>query len=589
LTGLDGDELVFDNVFMGASDNTQTLTLGSGQTQQWTGWISNTRASASTEQATGSSVTMNWTAASTGRWAIAAVPINPAPSGTQYTITATAGANGSINPSGAVNVSQGNTQSFTITPNSGYQIADVLVDGGSIGAQSNYQFPNVQANHTIAASFEVAVGGALTLDGSVSSNTADANNSSISITHTTGTGTNRLMLVGISWNCGTTNRTISSVTFTPNGGSATGLTEVITQLGYNSSNPRYSAIYYLLNPPSGQLGTVTINFSGSVTNGIVAGVANFAGVDQTTPLGTPNGAGTDAQDDAPGVTLTGLDGDELVFDNVFMGASDNTQTLTLGSGQTQQWTGWISNTRASASTEQATGSSVTMSWTAASTGRWAIAAVPINPAFVNVNAKIFLEGPYAGSSTMNTSLTVPTTDPYGEGVTVGGIPSGVVDWVKLELRKESTPGVVAATRAAFLKSDGSIVDLDGTSPVKMYGVTNGNYFIAVKQRNHVAVMSHDAQALSSSTSTLYDFTTGSNKFYGEDVGAKDLGSGVWGMMAGDGNGNGQVQNDDSENIWKPDNGTSGYKNSDFNMNGQVQNDDNENYWKPNNGKGTQVP
>ena len=61
------------------------------------------------------------------------------------------------------------------------------------------------------------------------------------------------------------------------------------------------------------------------------------------------------------------------------------------------------------------------------------------------------------------------------------------------------------------------------------------------------------------------------------------------MIAGDGNCNGQVQNNDSEDIWKPENGTSGYKYSDFNMNGQVQNDDNENYWKPNNGRGTQVP
>ena len=61
------------------------------------------------------------------------------------------------------------------------------------------------------------------------------------------------------------------------------------------------------------------------------------------------------------------------------------------------------------------------------------------------------------------------------------------------------------------------------------------------------------------------------------------------MVAGDGNGNGQVQNDDNESVWKPDNGLSGYKNSDFNLNGQVQNDDNEEHWKPNNGKGTQVP
>ena len=98
---------------------------------------------------------------------------------------------------------------------------------------------------------------AVTLDGAVHTGVGAANTSTVAISHTTGTGVNRLMLVGVSWNCGTTNRTISSVTFTPSGGSATNLTEVITQLGYNSTNPRYSAIYKLLSPPSGVSGTVT--------------------------------------------------------------------------------------------------------------------------------------------------------------------------------------------------------------------------------------------------------------------------------------------------------------------------------------------
>ena len=53
---------------------------------------------------------------------------------------------------------------------------------------------------------------------------------------------------------------------------------------------RYSAIYKLLNPPSGVTGTVLVTFSGAVGNGIVAGAADFAGVDQTTPLGTAVGA-----------------------------------------------------------------------------------------------------------------------------------------------------------------------------------------------------------------------------------------------------------------------------------------------------------
>ena len=204
--------------------------------------------------------------------------------------------------------------------------------------------------------------------------------SSISVPHTTGTGDNRLMLVGVSWNCGTTDRTISSVTFTPSGGSATPLTLVKTQVGGTSGNPRYSAIYRLLNPSSGQAGTVAVTFSGSVSNGIVAGAANFAGVDQTTPLGTPGGAGSTATGTAPSVTLTGLEGDELVFDNLFMGGTDSSQTVTAGAGQTQRWNAFVGNARGAASTEQAGGSSVTMSSTASEAAQWAIAAVPINPA-----------------------------------------------------------------------------------------------------------------------------------------------------------------------------------------------------------------
>ena len=70
-----------------------------------------------------------------------------------HTITATAGPNGSISPSGSVTVADGNEQSFTITPNSGYQIANVLVNGSSVGAVSSYTFSNVSSTQTISASF----------------------------------------------------------------------------------------------------------------------------------------------------------------------------------------------------------------------------------------------------------------------------------------------------------------------------------------------------------------------------------------------------------------------------------------------------
>ena len=72
----------------------------------------------------------------------------------RYTITASAGNGGSITPSGNVNVACGESQTFAITSNEGYIISDVLVDGQSIGAQSSYSFTNVNANHSISATFE---------------------------------------------------------------------------------------------------------------------------------------------------------------------------------------------------------------------------------------------------------------------------------------------------------------------------------------------------------------------------------------------------------------------------------------------------
>src|SRR5690606_22058667 len=106
-------------------------------------------------------------------------------------------------------------------------------------------------------------------DGTASSNTGDANASSISFSHTTGTGADRLMLAGVSWNCGTTSRTISTITFSYGAGpTILNFSHVYTQLGENSSgDDRFSAIYSLLNPPSGVTGTITVTFSGTVSNG----------------------------------------------------------------------------------------------------------------------------------------------------------------------------------------------------------------------------------------------------------------------------------------------------------------------------------
>lgn len=77
---------------------------------------------------------------------------------TSYTITATAGAGGSITPSGTATITSSGSKSYTIAAASGYKIADVKVDGVSKGALSSYTFSGVTANHTIAASFAVPSG-----------------------------------------------------------------------------------------------------------------------------------------------------------------------------------------------------------------------------------------------------------------------------------------------------------------------------------------------------------------------------------------------------------------------------------------------
>ena len=70
-----------------------------------------------------------------------------------YTITASADSNGVITPSGATTVIHGASQTYTITPNSGYNIATLTVDGSSVALSTSYTFSNVQTNHTINATF----------------------------------------------------------------------------------------------------------------------------------------------------------------------------------------------------------------------------------------------------------------------------------------------------------------------------------------------------------------------------------------------------------------------------------------------------
>lgn len=214
-----------------------------------------------------------------------------------------------------------------------------------------------------------------------------------------------------------------------------------------------------------------------------------------------------------------------------------------------------------------------------------------------VNAKVWLEGPYQGGS-MDTYLRdnglLPVAQPfnmppwnYGGAESVAGIPAGVVDWVLLQL-KEVAGGDVLASRAAFVKNNGIIVDMDGSSPVDFL-YPPGNYYLVVRQRNHLAIMSANPLALDES-SALYNFTTAQAQAYGTDP-MKQLEIRVYGMIAGDGNSDGSVNLTDRENIWRPQNGAvwDYLKFGDYNLDGGIDARDLNFYWRPDSGSVTQVP
>ncbi len=123
----------------------------------------------------------------------------------QYTIIASSGENGAIQPEGNIQVNHGDSQTFAITPDEGYDIDDLLVDGISVGALESYTFENVTADHTIEASFSLltytisasaAEGGSIAPSGTVSLNHGDSQ--TVAITPDEGYDIDDLLVDGIS-------------------------------------------------------------------------------------------------------------------------------------------------------------------------------------------------------------------------------------------------------------------------------------------------------------------------------------------------------------------------------------------------------
>jgi len=207
---------------------------------------------------------------------------------------------------------------------------------------------------------------------------------------------------------------------------------------------------------------------------------------------------------------------------------------------------------------------------------------------LSLQVTVFLEGAYAGAGLMNTTLKagalVPLSQPYNNPPwnyagteTVASVPANVMDWVLVELRQAATPAEalpVTTTlpgwpKACLLKSDGSIVNPDGTTlPALGNPVITGNLYVIIRHRNHVAIMSAAGMTLTGSN-YVYNFTDAVSKAHGGSAGYKEIGPGVFGMVSGDPDADGEISVLDFSQ-WASDFGkTTIYLPSDIDADGEV--------------------
>jgi hypothetical protein len=128
----------------------------------------------------------------------------------------------------------------------------------------------------------------------------------------------------------------------------------------------------------------------------------------------------------------------------------------------------------------------------------------------------------------------------------------IVDWVLVEIK--NTAGNLVARRSVFVREDGQIVDLDGVSPVTLYGIGGGLYYITVKHRNHLGLstqnslfFSHTAMGVTPPAPKTFDFTTAPDANIFGDANAFKIIDGINVMICGDANRNTNIRYGGLEN------------------------------------------
>jgi hypothetical protein len=223
---------------------------------------------------------------------------------------------------------------------------------------------------------------------------------------------------------------------------------------------------------------------------------------------------------------------------------------------------------------------------------------------VQLNVRVFLEGNF-NETEMNTLLNsgnyLPLNQPfnsspwnYGGTESVSVIPNpDIVDWVLIEIRDTLSPSFASSSTtvekaAGFLLKNGSIVGMDGISFPIFKETISDSIFVVVWHRNHLGLIS-SAGPEESEGIYSYDFTTGIDKAFGGSSALKELAPGIFGMIAGDYNADGIINDLDKSGNWMPQSGTTGYLMGDGNMDGQVNNPDKNDLWLNNQNLESQVP
>lgn len=188
--------------------------------------------------------------------------------------------------------------------------------------------------------------------------------------------------------------------------------------------------------------------------------------------------------------------------------------------------------------------------------------------------KVLLEAPFENGkmkTTLNSSNLLPMSQPYNVSpwningdIIISSTSENYVDWILVQVRSDLTNTIYS--KVGILTEDGTVLNPNGSS-FSFSNLPSGEYYIVIKHRNHLSIMSAQKILIEKNKSVEYDFTDSQSKAFGENAMAK-LSDGRYAMLAGDGDANGVVNVLDfgtvANNILYR-----GYTQGDIDMNGTV--------------------